>query len=388
MLLDRLVHGLGVVSISYPRTIVSVGAIVIVFSLSLAATMQFSHNPLHWFAADNEVRLNTETIDKELKGSITIEVILDTHAENGVYDPKFLNTIESVTDTIYTYKGENYFIGKIISIVDVIKEINKALNENDPNAYSIPQDVNLIAQEFLLFENSGSDDLQEIVDSQFSKTRMSIKAPWVDSVEYVELMDELDVLLNDAFGDSATVTITGTLPILADTITKSIRSSIQSYIVAFAVIAVLMMLLLGNVKLGLLSMFPNLTPIMIGIALMVVLDMPLDMFTILIGAIAIGMVVDDTIHFMHNFNRYYKQTGSVDEAILLTINSTGRAIFITSIVLSAGFLVFMFASMTNLYNFGLITGAVVLVAMASDLVLVGAMMKLVIKEESRQHGES
>ena len=384
MLLDRLVHNLGVISFTYPKIIVSVAAIIIVVSLSLASTMQFSHNPLHWFASDNEVRINTETIDKELKGSITIEVVLDTQKENGVYDPRFLNTIEEVTKTIYTFKGENYFIGKIISINDVIKEINKALNENKQSAYIIPQDKDLIAQEFLLFENSGSDDLEEIVDSQFSKTRLSIKAPWVDSVEYVELMDELEILLNDAFKETATVSITGTLPILSDTITKSIKSSIESYIIAFGVIAILMIILLGSFKLGLLSMFPNLTPIMIGIALMVVLDMPLDMFTILIGAIAIGMVVDDTIHFMHNFSRYYSQTNNVDEAILLTVNSTGRAIFITSIVLSSGFFVFMFASMTNLYNFGLITGAVVLMAMASDLILVGAMMKLIIKPDEQQ----
>jgi predicted RND superfamily exporter protein len=384
MLLDRLVHNLGVISFTYPKIIVSVAAIIIVVSLSLASTMQFSHNPLHWFAADNEVRINTETIDKELKGSITIEVVLDTQKENGVYDPQFLNTIEEVTETIYTFKGENYFIGKIISINDVIKEINKALNENKQSAYIIPQDKDLIAQEFLLFENSGTDDLEEIVDSQFSKTRLSIKAPWVDSVEYVELMDELDILLNNVFKETATVSITGTLPILSDTITKSIKSSIESYIIAFGVIAILMIILLGSFKFGLLSMFPNLTPIMIGIALMVVLDMPLDMFTILIGAIAIGMVVDDTIHFMHNFSRYYSQTNNVDEAILLTVNSTGRAIFITSIVLSSGFFVFMFASMTNLYNFGLITGTVVLMAMASDLILVGAMMKLIIKPDEQQ----
>jgi len=379
MLLDRLVHNLGVISFTYPKTIVSIGALIIVAAFALASTMQFSHNPLHWFAADNEVRINTETIDKELNGSITIEVVLDTQKENGVYEPRFLNAIEEVTEEIYTFKGENYFIGKIISINDVIKEINKALNENRQSEYRIPQDKDLIAQEFLLFENSGSDDLEDIVDSQFSKTRLSIKAPWVDSVEYVELMDELEMLLNDAFKETASVSITGTIPILSDTITKSIRSSIESYIIAFAVIVILMIILLGSFKLGLLSMFPNLTPIMIGVALMVVLDLPLDMFTILIGAIAIGMVVDDTIHFMHNFRRYYSQTNDVDEAILLTINSTGRAIFITSIVLSSGFFVFMFASMTNLYNFGLITGVVVLTAMAADLILVGAMMKLIIK---------
>jgi predicted RND superfamily exporter protein len=214
LLLDRMVHNLGVVSITYQKTIVSIGALIIVVSLSLASTMQFSHNPLHWFAVDNEVRINTETIDKELKGSITIEVVLNTQKENGVYEPVFLNAIEAVTEKIYAFKGENYFIGKIISINDVIKEINKALNENRESEYRIPEDRDLIAQEFLLFENSGSDDLEDIVDSLFSRTRISIKAPWVDSVEYVDLMDELEALLNDAFEGAATVSITGTLPIL------------------------------------------------------------------------------------------------------------------------------------------------------------------------------
>jgi len=384
MLLDRLVHNLGVASITYPKSIVSIAGFIIVVSLIMASTMQFSHNPLHWFAKDNEVRINTQIIDKELKGSITIEVILDTGIENGVYEPEFLNTIEAITEHIYTLKGDHYFIGKIISINDVIKEINKALNENQQSEYRIPQNKNLIAQEFLLFENSGSDDLEKIVDSRFSKTRMTIKMPWVDAIEYMDLMDELKTILNDAFKDTATVSITGTLPILADTITKSIKSSIESYIIAFGVIAILMVIFLGSFKLGLLSMLPNLTPIMFGIAFMVAFDMPLDMFTILIGAIAIGMVVDDTVHFMHNFSRYYSQTNDVDESILLTINSTGRAIFITSIVLSSGFLVFMFASMTNLFNFGLIMGVVVIVAMVADLVLVGAMMKLIVKPKAKE----
>ena len=382
LLLDRLVHRLGLISITYPKTVVSIAGGVMLISIALVSTMQYSHNPLHWFPADNIVRTSTETIDRELNGSITIEVVLDTHNENGVYNPVFLNTLESVTKEIYTFQGEHYFIGKIFSINDILMEINKALNENQHSEYRIPQNTDLIAQEFLLFENSGSDELENIVDSRFSKTRLSIKAPWVDAVEYVELMDKLNILLNRAFQDTASVTITGTLPILADTITQSIKSAINSYIIAFGVIAILMVILLNNVKLGLLSLFPNLAPILFGIAIMVLFDIPLDMFTILIGAIAIGMVVDDTIHFMHSFNRYFSETNNVDEAILLTTNSTGRAIFITSIVLSSGFFVFMFASMTNLHNFGLITGLIVLVAMAADLLLVGAIMKLTIKPKN------
>jgi len=369
-------------SINYYRTIIVSTLGVIVISLLLASQMQFSHNPLHWFKENNSVRINTETIDKELRGSISIEVVLDTHKENGVYNPKFLNTLEKVTKEIYTYKGENYFIGKIVSINDVLKEIHMALNENRPEYYAIPQNRDLIAQEFLLFENSGSDDLEEIVDSLFSKTRLSIKAPWVDSVEYVAMIKELETLLNSEFKDMATISVTGTLPILATTITKSIESSIESYLIAFAVIAILMVLLIGNFKLGMLSMIPNLTPIMFGVAFMVIFELPLDMFTILIGAIAIGMVVDDTIHYMHNFKRYYILHNDADEAIRLTLHSSGRAIFITSMVLSSGFLVFMFASMTNLFNFGLITGVTVIVAMVTNLTLTGALMKLVIKSHS------
>jgi len=384
MALDRFVHQLGVVSVTYPKTIVSIAMVIIVTSLLLASTMRFSHNPLYWFPEGDPVRVNTEVIDKELKGSITIEVVLDTQKENGVYAPEFLNKLEKVIETIYQFKGEHYFIGKIISINDVLKEINRALNENQDSAYVIPQNKDLIAQEFLLFENSGSNDLEEIVDSQFSKTRFSIKAPWVDSIEYVGLIADIEMMLNTEFKGLATASVTGTLPILSDTITKSITSSAESYVIAFAVIVILMMLLLGSVKLGLLSMFPNLTPIMMGIAFMVIFGMPLDLFTVLIGTIAIGMVVDDTIHFMHNFNRYYAETENVDEAILLTINSTGRAIFMTSIVLSSGFFIFMFASMTNLYNFGLITGVIVLFAMLADLILVGAMLKLIMKSQQQQ----
>ncbi len=366
-------------SINYYKTIIGSAISIIAISLILASQMQFSHNPLHWFKENNSVRINTQTIDKELRGSISIEIVLDTQKENGVYNPDFLNTIERVTQEIYSYKGENYFIGKIVSINDVLKEIHKALNENREEFYVIPQNRDLIAQEFLLFENSGSDDLEEIVDSLFSKTRVSIKAPWVDSVEYVEMIEKLETLLNREFKDMATVSVTGTLPILATTITKSIESSIESYIIAFGIIAVLMVILIGNFKLGLLSMIPNLTPIMFGIAFMVVFDLPLDMFTILIGAIAIGMVVDDTIHYMHNFKRYYILHNDVDEAIRLTLHSSGRAILITSVVLSSGFLVFMFASMTNLFNFGLITGVTVIVAMFTNLTLTGALMKVFVK---------
>lgn len=378
--LNGIMSSIATLAIKSPKSILSISIVVIIISLALASSMNFSHNPLHWFPKDNKARISTEMIDSELRGSITIEVVLDTKRENGVYEPTFLNAIEKSVETIYTFKDKNYFIGKIVTINDVIKEIHKALNENRDDFYVIPQDYDLISQEFLLFENSGSDDLEDVVDNRFSKTRMSIKAPWVDAIEYVELIENIEKILKQNIGDKANISVTGTLPILSTTITKAIESSITSYIFAFGVIALLMILLIGEVKLGLISMIPNLTPILFGIAIMVVYSIPLDMFTILIGAIAIGLAVDDTIHFMHNFKRYHLEYGSVDKAIRLSLKTTGSAIFVTSVVLSAGFFVFMFASMSNLYSFGLITGVTILVAMFTNLVLAPALVKLVVKD--------
>ena len=127
-------------------------------------------------------------------------------------------------------------------------------------------------------------------------------------------------------------------------------------------------------------MIPNISPILVMITVMVIFDMPLDMFTMLIGAIAIGLAVDDTVHFMHNFRRYEQQYNDVNKAVRLTLLTTGRAMIVTTIVLSFGFFVFMGASMSNIFNFGLLTGIAIIVAVLADFFLVPALMKVMIKD--------
>ena len=106
--------------------------------------------------------------------------------------------------------------------------------------------------------------------------------------------------------------------------------------------------------------------------------MPLDMFTMLIGAIALGLAVDDTVHFMHNFRRYELEYNDVDKAVRLTLMGTGRAIVVTSLVLSVGFLVLLFASMSSMFNFGVLTATAIFIALMADFFLVPAIMKLMI----------
>ena len=108
-------------------------------------------------------------------------------------------------------------------------------------------------------------------------------------------------------------------------------------------------------------------------------NIPLDIFTLLIGSIAIGLAVDDTIHFLHNFRRYYLESGDSAKAIQQTFFTTGKAMVITTIVLSLGFYSYLMAQMISVQNFGLLTGTVIIMALLSDLLLAPALMIVVAK---------
>lgn len=100
----------------------------------------------------------------------------------------------------------------------------------------------------------------------------------------------------------------------------------------------------------------------------------------LIGSIAIGLAVDDTIHFMHNFRRYYEEYGDAKEAVMETLHTTGRAMLVTSCVLSLGFFIFTFANMKNLFNFGLLTGVTIITALLADYFISPALLVIVSKD--------
>jgi len=143
-----------------------------------------------------------------------------------------------------------------------------------------------------------------------------------------------------------------------------------------------MIFLLADLRLGLWSMIPNFLPILVGLGVMGALDFPLDAMSILVGSIAIGLAVDDTVHFMHNFRRNQNIHQDINVAVEKTLTSTGRAMLLTTIVLSAGFFIFIFSTMNNLISFGLITGVTIIIALLGDILLAPAMMALIYKNKN------
>ncbi|MBF0237187.1 MAG: MMPL family transporter [SAR324 cluster bacterium] len=373
----RFLEAVGDFAHDHYKLSIIVWAVILVGAMTGLPKLRLEHNTLIWFPETSEIRQQTQAMDDIMKGSVSIEMIVDTKKENGLYDPKVLNALNELEEyalTLAPTQREAPFVGKALSLASMLKEINQALGENKHENYVIPQNRQLIAQEFLLFENSGSDDLKDIVDSQFSKTRLTIKTPWIEARSYMPILEALENKAHELLGPEVEIQTTGMIELFAKTVNIMMKSMITSYLIAAVVITLMMIVLIGRFGLGLLSMIPNLSPIVITLGMMGLVGIPLDMFTLLIGSIAIGLAVDDTIHFFHNYMRYLNQYGDSKKAIEETLGTAGMAMLVTSTVLTLGFWVYMLASMNNLFNFGLLTGLALLIAFLADVNLSPALL--------------
>jgi len=170
------------------------------------------------------------------------------------------------------------------------------------------------------------------------------------------------------------------VPLFQRTLSAAMESMAYSYFIAFGLIAFMMVLLLGSLKIGLISMVPNILPIIMTLGFMSMVGMPLDMFTMLVGAIIIGLSVDDTVHFFHNFAKYHHQGYSAKESVEKSMLGTGRALVATTIVLSLGFYVYIFATLNNLVNFGILAGGAITLALIANIILAPALLALSTKD--------
>lgn len=373
--IDQILSKIAEFAVNRHITIIAVSALLVAVSGVYITNIRFSHNILEMLPDALDVKKATRVIDRDLKGSVSLEVVIDTGKENGLHDPGLLSRLDKSANEVEKMRYKNVFAGKAWSVTNILKETHKALNENRDDFYAIPDNRDLISQEFLLFENSGADDLEEVVDSQFSMARFTIKAPFENAMEYGPFIDRVYDHFNRQYPD-ADITVTGIMALFTKTVYNVMQSAVKSYVVAFFVVSILMFVFLANPVVAGLSLLPNLIPIVLILGIMGFWGIDMDSTNLLIGSIVLGLVVDDTIHFMYNFSRYHDQTRDTAVAIKMTLLTAGRAIFVTSLVLTCGFFVFMLSSMKNIYHFGLLTGIAIMLALLADYFLSPALITL------------
>lgn len=362
--------------------VVITSIVLLIVSTYLVSQLHLSHNPLKWFPEDNKARQAIERVDEKLTGTMPLELLIDTGKDYGVYDPIFLHKLDNWLAQLQQQNIAGVEIKTTASLLDIIKEVNAVLS--DTKEYQLPNTKELIAQEILLIEIDAVDQVRAFSDKNFRTLRISISTPWQDAVNYTHFLKEIEISFDKTFDNSISLVMTGVVALGSQITIEMMNSMIESYLIAAVMISLFMMLLLKSIKLGVIMMLPNLLPIMLILGFMAINHIALDMFTLLIGAIAIGIIVDDSIHFIYNFKRAYKKTGCVTSAIETALIDEGQAMLITTLVLCCGFLVYIFSALNNLHTFGLLTALCILLALLADLILAPALILLTEKYKLRR----
>ncbi len=372
--LGEVLGRMGALAARHPWRVVGITGILLSLSLAGILQLRVSQNAVQWFPRSDEARSGQELLDREFGGTTTLELVIDSKQPGGLYDPAFLNRMNRAVEFAVAYQSHDISAGKALSILDVLKATHQALNENRPEFYSIPDDRELIAQELLLFENAGTDELEEFVDTQYRVARVSLRVPIADAILYQDYVKGLRKGVADILGPDVGLETTGIMRLLTRTMAGVVFSLIQSYVIALLVITPLMVFLIGQLRQGLLAMLPNLLPVLITLGLMGWMDIPIDMSSMLVGGIIIGLAVDDTIHFMHRFRSAFKEYGNVERAIDASLRSAGAAILCTTLILGAGFVIMEFAYMRNASQFGQLACFATVAAFAADVFLAPALL--------------
>jgi predicted RND superfamily exporter protein len=387
---NRMLIWMGRTGIRHAHDIYILSFIMFIIILPGFFKFNFSHNMLHYFEEEERFFKETRLIEDETSGFRALEVVVDTGQENGILDYSFLNNLEQLKD--YAYEQNNIsgrpYTGKIISILDVVKETNQAWHNDDPAYYTVPQDNYLIERQLTEFRQTGAEYLGKFTDPDLSLARFTAMMYWRDAAMDVEFVKQLKEYATGLFGNSARVVVTGAVSVGSRVIDSMMGNLATGYFTAFFIITIFMIIAVGDLKLGLVAMIPNLYPIFAGLGLMGLMGIPLNTYNLIGGSIVIGVAVDDTIHFFHNFRNYYEETGNVETAVVETLRSAGRALITTTLILVSCFWLRLFSSLKVISDFGLIVGFSLLVAFLADVMLAPALLHYMYGDKNKKQEKS
>jgi uncharacterized protein len=349
------------------------GLSLVVFSAVTVPQMKVDTNIVNYFKEDNTVRVDMLYFDERYNGILNIDVIVDSGENGGVKEPAFLTRIEALQLDLEAMEDT----GNVTSLVDFIKQIGQSLNDNDDAFYAIPESRQAVSQYLFMYDNSAPDeDLTDAKDFDERYLRISVPIKNMDASDMSMALAHIKTLLSDNYSD-LTVELTGGMVMLNAQDTYTSEGMVKSFSVALLVIALCFFVLFRSIKYGFLALIPSIVPIMVAGGVMVVLDIPLNLGTMIVGAMTMGIAVDDAIHVMNRYLSAVKQGNSTHDAIAIAMNESGRAVVFTSIVLVLGFSVMLLGSFIPYIYTGLFAAIIMLLALIGDLFILPALLYIV-----------
>ena len=330
----------------------------------------------HFFDKSVEFRQDTDFMDERLSGNTLLEYSLQAPVEGGVTDPRFLADVSNFAE----WYRKQPPVRHVSVVTDTFRQLNKSMNGDDPEAYRIPESRQLAAQYLLLYELSLPEglNLNNQIDRSRSATRMTVSAKTLSSKELLELNARAQAWLKENAPNVAGVNSTGPSALFAYIGQRNIRAMVVGTLLVLLAISAILLVALRSLRLGLVSIVPNLVPAVLGLGVWGLTVGQVGLSLSVVVAMTVGIVVDDTVHFLSKYRRARLEYGhGPEEAVRYAFDTAGRAVFTTTVVLVAGFLILVFSPFVPTAQVGILTATIIAFALIADLTLLPALLTAV-----------
>ena len=328
---------------------------------------------VHFFDESVEFRRDTDFMDERLSGNTVLDYSLEASAADGVTDPLFLAEVSDFAE----WFREQPSVRHVSVITDTFRQLNQSMHGDDPAHYRIPESQELAAQYLLLYELSLplGLDLNNQIDTSRSATRMTVSSRTLYSRDLLDLNARAEAWLEDNAPEIAGVNSSGPSALFAYIGQRNIRAMLFGTMVVLIAISAILLAALRSLRLGLVSIVPNLLPAVMGFGVWGLTVGQVGLSLSVVVAMTIGIVVDDTVHFLTKYRRARREYGqSPEEAVHYAFETAGRALFTTTVVLVAGFMIFAFSPFIPTAQVGVLTATIIGFALLADLSLLPALL--------------
>lgn len=355
------------------KTLAVTGLIFATFSIYSVSHIKVDANIANYFKQHSAVNLGLNYFNEHFKGISNFEVIVDTGEDDGIKNPELLQRVDALQTAFESYDET----GEATSIIDFYKQINQALNEDKPNAFALPTSREMAAQFLLLYENTGPDeDLSDLKDFNNRFLRMQVPVINMNESRATALLKNIYAILEKDFSDLELEVTGGIVMNNAQNVYVN-NGMFQSFGIAILVIGLCFILLFRSFKYGLIALIPSIIPVLLTGGLISMAGISMDLGTMIVGAMTIGIAVDDAIHLMSRYLLMRKRGYGVHESIQYAMHTSGRAVMLTSLILVSGFSVMLLGSFVSYIYVGLFSAMIMSFALVGDLIFMPAMLYVV-----------
>ncbi len=334
-------------------------------------TIRVETNPVGFFKDQTPISRHFHDIYQDLSGSFPINVVIDGGKDYFFEDPQNISLILKLQNYLETLPG----VDKTVSFANYIQLVNYANNQYKPEYYRAPEE----GFELRMLVNSyktmlGDDMLTRFMNPSFSKTNILLLTHVSSSRQFLAIKDEILKHVKTNFSNVPAWDVTGFGMVVATSSYHLTWGQAKSFGLTMIFIFVIMLILFLSTKVGLIAIIPNIFPIIITFGIMGWFGIHLSMVTSLIASIAIGLAVDDTIHYLFRYNREFKIDLDKDRSMADSIRYVGKPVLITTITIGLGFAVLLFSSFKPTAVFGLLMVITMLSAVIGDLIILPSLM--------------